>query len=73
MAVSERLGMFGQTAVQQQRIIVRKQEVMISMVPRSSGEAVQPRVADSLEDVPLFMATQLSTESIAKGNKKKSL
>jgi len=39
--------MLGQTEVQQQRIIVRTQEVRISAVPLSSGEAVQPRVAGS--------------------------
>jgi len=48
--------MFGQTEVQQQRSMVRKQDVIISAVPRSLGEEVQPRVVDPPVDVSLFMA-----------------
>jgi len=53
--LSERAGTFGQTEVQMQRIMVKMQEVIISKVPRSLGEAVQPRESDILEGIVLFI------------------
>lgn len=54
---SDSAGRLGQTDVQQQRTMVKRQVRMISLVPRPSGGDVQPAVSVLLLEV-LFMTSE---------------
>lgn len=52
--LSDNAGIFGQTVVQQQRIMVKRHERIISIVPRPFGDDVHPANAVSLlESMPI--------------------